>query len=203
MAFCSRCGASIDQSANFCPSCRTPVGAPPVPAPVAQPEGGSVPPARQGSGALKVVLIILAVVVALGVLATASAIFIGYRFARSTRVMKHGQRAIIETPVGTIEANAGGSEGADKACASYYPQARGARHVGSVKFGGLSAAVCESDDPPEKVADYFRSRISEANLVVSDRGKHVISGRADGSRITVVIEERASGSKITVTRFGR
>ena len=68
--FCPACGAPLPGPTAFCGKCGAPVSAAPAPAPA---------PAKQGGGCLKIVLIVLAVVIVLGAIGTAGAIFFFYK----------------------------------------------------------------------------------------------------------------------------
>ena len=89
--FCTKCGASLSSISGFCPTCGAPIGSPEAtsptgastaaPPPAAYGQVGAypaVPPSKSG-GALKVVLIVIAVVVGLGVLGVGIMGYIGYR----------------------------------------------------------------------------------------------------------------------------
>ena len=83
MAFCNSCGATLEAGAKFCPKCGTTVpmaGAIPPSAPSAT----TAPP--QGSGALKIILIVVAVAFVLGVLGIGTLVFVVRRVAQNSHV---------------------------------------------------------------------------------------------------------------------
>lgn len=93
--FCTKCGASLASDTGFCPSCGTPIGSPVATPPVASVAAPVQPPPpapvygqvaaypgvapKKSGGALKVVLIVVAVVVGLGVLGVGTAAYVAYR----------------------------------------------------------------------------------------------------------------------------
>ncbi len=64
-SFCTKCGAELSPNTQFCATCGTPVTAP---AAVVAPSQPVAPPAQSGGNALKIILIIVAVFVGLGIL---------------------------------------------------------------------------------------------------------------------------------------
>lgn len=73
-AFCSRCGAQV--TGAFCGNCGASQA---TPFPSAVPAAQSPPPAAQGSPILKIVLVVFAVLMLLGVLTTAGLFYAGYK----------------------------------------------------------------------------------------------------------------------------
>ena len=93
--FCTNCGAPLGDGAGFCIKCGTPRPGAPAPAPrpmYPPPPPAYAPPpqsyasapaqtvaARSGSGALKIVLIVVGVLVVLGAIGIFSAVYVAYR----------------------------------------------------------------------------------------------------------------------------
>src|SRR6266568_2175080 len=65
MAFCNSCGATLSAGTKFCNKCGAAVAAA-APTPGVTP--ASVPPTTGGSSALKIILIVVAVIVGIGIL---------------------------------------------------------------------------------------------------------------------------------------
>jgi zinc-ribbon domain len=100
MAFCNSCGKELVSGTKFCNQCGASVSASPASAPSAIP----APPAKSGS-ALKVVLIVVAVIVGLGVFAVAGFSYFIYHVAKSSHVRQEGSNMKVDTPFGTIESS--------------------------------------------------------------------------------------------------
>jgi len=76
--FCGNCGGKLEAGAKFCAQCGQTV--PNAQAPVAAPPVASAPAA--GGGAIKVIVVILAVIAFIMVLAAGSCFYIGYRIKK-------------------------------------------------------------------------------------------------------------------------
>src|SRR5579871_5195377 len=104
MAFCNSCGAQVDDAAAFCRSCGKPLPRASTAAPVSA--GAPQPPPAvprhevpidapsTSSNVLKVVLIVFAVIVGLGILGTVAAVQVLHR----VKVEQRGDRTHVETP---------------------------------------------------------------------------------------------------------
>ena len=114
MAFCNACGATVEPGAKFCPKCGAAVPAAAV---------ASTPATPAQSNAVKVILIVVAIVVGLSILGIGTATFIGWRIARHTRVAQDGDRVRVETPFGTVESNNNPDETARNLGIDIYPGA--------------------------------------------------------------------------------
>jgi hypothetical protein len=192
MAFCNACGATIETGAKFCPKC-----------------GGSVPtaaasttPATAAQGnALKVILIVVAVVIGLCVLGVGTATFIGWRIARHTRVENDGGKVRVETPFGTVESSDNSEEAARNIGIDVYPGARARKSsAASVTMGSMHtvAADFETDDPPERVADFYKKRLPHANIAVSDEKQYTIISNDKKNMFTINIESQEGKTLIHI-----
>lgn len=185
MAFCNSCGATVEPGAKFCPKCGKGVPAAAVP-PAAQ----ATPPAQSSSG-LKIVLIVVAVIFALGILGAGTAAFIGWRIASRTHVEQKSGNVRVETPFGTVESTDDPSAAARNLGVALYPGAKVLKgKAADVSFGGMHsvAAQFETDDPPEKVAEFYKAQFPNANVAVSDENHYAIVSTADKNIITINIE---------------
>lgn len=192
MAFCNACGATIEPGAKFCPKCG---GA--VPAAAA-----STTPATAAQGnALKVILIVVAVVVGLCILGIGTATFIGWRIARHTRVENNGGKVRVETPFGTVESNDNSDEAARNIGIDVYPGARARKgSAASVTMGSMHtiAADFETDDPPERVAEFYKQRLPHANIAVSDEKQYTIISNDKKNMFTINIEPQEGKTLIHI-----
>lgn len=179
MAFCNACGATLEAGAGFCNKCGTKVPAAVGPTTVATPPTTAQPPAKSG-GALKVVLIIAAIVVGLGILGTVAATFAALHFAKRTRVNHRDGNVRVETPFGTVESSSDPSDLARDLGVDLYPGSTVRKgSSASMNIGGMhtSAAILESNDPAEKVFEFYKSKYPNANVVSSDDdGYSIVSG---------------------------
>ena len=184
MAFCNSCGATVEPGAKFCPKC----GAG-VPAAAVTAAAPATPPAQSSSG-LKVVLIVVAVIFALGILGAGTAGFFAWRFAKGHVEEKNGN-VRVQAPFGTVESTDNPSDAARNLGVALYPGAKVLKgKAADVSFGGMHsvAAQFETDDPPEKVAEFYKSQFPNANVAVSDENHYAIVSTADKNIITINIE---------------
>ena len=148
MAFCNSCGAALNPGTRFCNKCGAAVlasapasafrsaapaaSSPPVPAATAQ----ATP--SQGSGALKIILIVVGVFVLIGILGVASVGFFAWRVARHTHVRQDGNNVKVETPFGTVESTKDPEEAARNLGVDIYPGAQVLKDgTASASFGGV------------------------------------------------------------------
>ena len=84
-SFCAKCGAVLPPDKQFCPSCGAAVPAQPS---AAQPSAvqPTAAPAKSGGSAVKIILIIVAVIVGLGILALGGDRYVGWRVTQAIHV---------------------------------------------------------------------------------------------------------------------
>jgi flagellar basal body-associated protein FliL len=184
MAFCNSCGATVEPAAKFCPKCGKP-----VPVTAATPVAVA-PPAKSSSG-LKIVLIVLAVVVALGILGSMAVGFFAWRVARSTHVEEKNGNVKVQTPFGTVESTDNPDAAARNLGVALYPGAKVLKgNAADVNFGGVhsTAAQFETDDPVDKVAEFYKAEFPNATVSAADDKHYAIVATADKSVITITIE---------------
>src|SRR5208337_3578881 len=94
------CGNNLESGAKFCPKCgaaqAATSGAPAVSA-------STAPAQPQGSSALKIILIVVAAVVVLGMAAVGVVTYVGLRIARHSRIENNGGKVRVESPFGSVE----------------------------------------------------------------------------------------------------
>lgn len=199
MPFCTNCRAEMDAAAQVCPSCGKAVGGT---APAAA--AATTAPPKSGGGALKVILLILGGIFLLGFLVIALAVGGAYYVAKRSHVEETSQGAKVETPFGTVETNKEDSAKlAQKMGIEVYPGARSLPGGASVNLGGMHSATVmfESDDPPEKVEEFYRKQFPKATVTSQrgDSGTHIALMIGDHDKwTTITIEGQEGGSKIVI-----
>ena len=105
MAFCNSCGTAMEAGANFCPKCGAASSS--VPGAGSGASAVSAAPAApaQGGGAVKIILIVLAVVVGFGILSMGTCAFMVHRAMHRIRVRDQDGNVHVETPFGTVDSN--------------------------------------------------------------------------------------------------
>jgi hypothetical protein len=200
--FCSKCGSSLPASTGFCPACGTSVAAasaPVNPAPVSpgyapvattvatptypapQPVYGAPPPA-QSSGALKIVLIVIAVIVGLGVLAAGVVGYGIYRVKQAVHVDNKGN-ATISGLGGSISAGKDVDVSAADLGVPLYPGAT--RGQGGMKMtlptGSMNSVVFVSNDSPSDVVAFYKGKLGENEVDTETSNGSVLSSGTNNS----------------------
>jgi hypothetical protein len=149
-SFCAKCGSALSADGQFCTSCGTAAGA------VAAPAQPIAAPAKSGSGTLKIILIIVAVIVGLGILGLGALGFIGYRMVKNTHVDSSG-RVTMNTPAGAITTTPAENLSAADLGVEIYPGAqstRGSMRMEMPNGSGVTGVYLTSDLPAQVLAFY-------------------------------------------------
>jgi len=194
MAFCNSCGTTLQPGAKFCAKCG---GTLPASAPAAT----STPPAQpaQGTNVLKIVLIVVAVLVGLGIIGTATAGFFAWKLASSTHVQTRDGKVRVEGPMGVVVSSNDSEDALKNLGVDVYPGAQVVKgSAASVNAGPMHtvAAQFETDDPPERVADFYKSKLPHASVTVSDEKNFSIVSTDNHKLVTVTIDSEDGKTKI-------
>lgn len=195
MAFCNSCGTTLQPGAKFCAKCGATQAA------AAPQAAASAAPPAQGTNAVKIILIVVAVLVGLGIIGTATAGFFAWRIARGTHVDTRDGKVRVETPMGTV-VSSGDSEDAIKNLGiDVYPGAHALKGSSATVAAGkvhTVAAEFETDDPPERVADFYKSKLPQANVSVSDEKNFSIVSAQGHGVVTVNIDSEDGKTRIHI-----
>ena len=224
--FCPACGTPVG-SGVITPAAAafTPV---PVPVPPAQPAPGyqatpgysqvntgsappvagyppvqAYPPAQQKSsgGALKIILIVIAVVVGLGVIVGSFAVYSFYRVAHAVKASVQTDskgNSTVSMLGGSISAGKDISISAEDLGVPLYPGAlrgEGGMHM-TLPTGSMVSAVYVTDDPVSAVVAFYKGKLGENESDMdTDNGSVLSSGKegANGKSGTVITIAPGSG----------
>ncbi len=205
MAFCNSCGATLDGGARFCTKCgATQPGAPAVAAtPVFTPSTATPGTPQKSGGALKIILIVFAVIVVLGILAVGAISFIGYRIAKHSRVHNEDGNVRVETPFGSVNTSTDPDDAARNLGIDLYPGAEvvkgttsnmtmGAMHTASADF--------ESSDPVSTVGDFYKSKLPNASVVSTTNDHYTIISTDKKNMLSINIEPKDGKTRIHIAR---
>jgi hypothetical protein len=185
-SYCSKCGTELAPGAQSCASCGTPVA---VPAAAAAP--GTLPPAPPqtgGNNAVKIILIVVAVVVGLGIVGVACVGYIGYRVARSVHVSGSGKEVTINTPGGSISTNASETFTSADLGTDIYPGAttgKGSMRM-SLPTGSMVTAVYVTGDSKDQVVSFYKEKFGSDVSVMDSSDTAVITGKKGENESVVV-----------------
>jgi uncharacterized OB-fold protein len=209
MAFCNSCGATLNPGTKFCNKCGAAIAdspaaprgistaASPVPAP---------PEPTGGSSALKVILIVVAIIVGFGILGVATVGIIGYRIARSSHVSQNGDDVKVETPFGSVETSKDPNKAAKDLGVELYPGAEVQRNgASSTAFGGIRTvtATFEISDAPDKVCAFYKSRYPRAMVTTADQNHCTIVSNDKKNMITINIQGSSDNAKLQITNVSK
>ena len=204
MAFCNSCGTTLDAGARFCNKCgkTQPVAASATP--VFTPAAAVPGTPQKSSGALKVILIVVAVVVGLGILGVAAISFVGYRIAQRSRIHNENGNVRVETPFGTVNTNVDPDEAARNLGIELYPGAEVVKGTASaVDLGNMhtAAAEFETSDPASTVAEFYKSKVPNANVVSSTADHYAIISTDKKNMLTINIEPKNGRTRIHISKI--
>lgn len=200
MVFCNSCGTKLERGAVFCPKCSAAqtavttgiVGATPTPAASAQ-----------RSNADKRVLIAAAAALVVGLLTLVVLIAFALHVAHRMRVNQRDGNVRIESPFGSVESTNNPSDIAREVGIDLYLNARMLKsNAANVNVAGMHtvAAEFETDDPADKVADFYKGKLPNANLSEGDHYSIVSTG--NNNLVTTKIEPHEGKTLIKVANVG-
>jgi hypothetical protein len=195
VAFCNSCGATLEAGAKFCKNCGVAVPLTTMTAP---------PPAKSGGNALKIILLLLAGVVFLGILGVGAASFVAWRIARHSRIENRNGQVRVETPLGTMESTNDPAEVGHNLGLEVYPGAKVRKgSAANVSFGGMhtSAAVLESDDPPATVYDFYKSKLPDARVSSYQNDNYSMVAGDKNNMTTVHIQSQDGKTVIQISKL--
>ncbi len=218
--FCTACGAPASPASTPVPGAaalpappplqpcpqQPPPAYTPTPAYAPPPAGYAPPPAAspvQGGSALKIILIIVAVLVGLaliGILIFALGI---WRVTRAVHVHNSGDGVTISTPGGDISAgNSTTLTEADLGVPIYPGAARnadeGGLHIRSTN-GSMVTGVYTTGDSPAQVIAFYKSKMSSDTAVIeTGQGAILTSGKQGKESVVVTISTDTSDNKTKI-----
>ena len=207
MAFCNACGSNLDATAQFCAKCGAPTtsAAQAIPGSFATPP--AVPPVPRKSN-LKPILIALGALAAVFVLGIAAVTFFACRMAKvisAARIEQNGDKVRITSPLGKVEAKHLTPETAKRLGIDLYPGAK-VTDSGAVTAGiaGINTAGVEfeSDDPPQKVYEFYKSRYPKAMVNEKEGDQYSIIATSENGMTTIEIEPKDGKTHINFAVVG-
>jgi hypothetical protein len=157
-----------------------------------------LPPAK-GGGALKIILIVVGVFVALGVLAACVVGYGVYRVSKAVHVDKNGNSTMT---IGsqTITTGSDTSISASDLGVDVYP---GAAHApGSMNMksseGSMTTASYTTSDSVTQVVDFYKSKLGENATTMETGGGTILTSGNNNPKDNVVITVSAQGGKTKI-----
>ena len=200
-SFCSKCGAEVPAGAYACTACGSPVAAPaqpvaapaqPVAAPAAQPVAAA--PAPQGNNVVKIILIVVAIFVGLGILGAGAFTFMVWRVAHAIHVSgnSNGGSVTLHTPGGTIDMNSSQSYSADDLGTDVYPGATQGGMKMDLPTGKVVTAVYVTSDSKDQVTAFYKSKFgSDGSTFDAPTGTVMTVNKSPQDSVMVTITNNA------------
>lgn len=160
---------------------------------------------------------ILLGILALAVLLVAGVVFIAWFFAEHVRVQEtageHGRTVRVETPVGSVRVRERARPGAGSLGVPVYPGARLSESDSKLvnvelDFGprsqelGITAAVYTSDDPVEKVVEFYRRQLPHWIVAQKRRGGFQMEYTEGGYKRMIAIHRDDGRTRIAIAQIG-
>lgn len=214
MSACAKCNTEVPAGSQFCSVCGTPVAAAPPAAPAftpvsmptptasAPPPPGYAPqyaaaPPPSGNSALKIILIVVAIFVGLGILGAGAVGFMAWRVAHSIRVNGTGPngQVSISTPGGSFSAGGSSSVTADDLGTDIYPGAQSTE--GSMRIntpgGSVVTGVYLTSDSKDAVRDFYKGKFgSDASIYDTDNGAVLSVNKGEQESVMVTVSAKQS-----------
>lgn len=189
---CANCGAALASTSGFCTNCGAAVGAAPAEptAPSAQQDGAAQ--AKSSGGAAKVILIVVAIVVGIGILGAGALGFTAWHISKASAANNSKSNdAMFSIPgLGSISTGSDATADPTQLGAPLYPgavQQKGAVSVG-ISAAGVTEAHFTTGDPESAVVAFYTSNIPGA-IVAATGNTTVINApvQSQTDRVTVTI----------------
>jgi zinc-ribbon domain len=204
MAFCNSCGGALEAGAKFCPKCGSavPAGGMATPGTVSGTPAPAAP--AKSSGALKIILIILAVIIGLGILGAGTAAYFVHRAVSKFHVREKNGNVHVETPFGSVESSQDPAEAARNVGVELYPGATVAKDgSANMTIGGMhtSSLELETSDPPSAVDDFYKSKFPNASMMSAQGDHYTIMAGDKNNMTTITIEPRDGMTRIHIAKI--
>lgn len=199
-SFCAKCGSALSPNVQFCPSCGAAAATGGAVAAPAQPIAAQ---ANSGASAVKIILIIVAVVVGLGILGLGAVGFTAWRIAHAFHVSGPGGQVTMSTPGGTFTANSAENFTPSDLGTDIYPGAQSTR--GGMRMdlptGSMVTGVFLTSDSKDKVLAYYKDKFGSAASVFESSDSAVVSlnkGQQESVVVTITAKPSQDDGKTKV-----
>lgn len=174
--------------------------APPAPPPAGY---GAPAPAQTGGGsAVKIILIVLAVVIGLGVLGASAVGFMVWRVAHAIHTHAKNGDFTLNTPGGMISTGTPNSYTAEELGADIYPgaQATAGGMRMSLPSGSIVSGAFETSDSKDQVLNFYKGKFgSDASVFDGSNSAMISVKKGDHESVMVTIAAEHNGkTKVSI-----
>jgi hypothetical protein len=153
-------------------------------------------PAKSGPSALKIILIIVAIVVGLGILGAGAFGFMVWRIAHAVHVTGPNGQFTMNTPNGTLTANSNETFTSSDLGTDIYPGAQPGK--GSMRMtlptGSVVSAVYVTSDSKDQVVNYYKGKFG-SDASTFDTGSSAIITVNKGKQESIMVTISVSPSQ--------
>jgi hypothetical protein len=215
MAFCNTCGATLAPGTKFCNQCGTVIAGStessttPAATPAPPPSSGYTPAhssaSTGGNNALKTILIVFGVIVALGIFGLFALGFVAHHYL-AKHVSHDGNHIRVETPFGSTETSKDPVQVVRDLGVDVYPGAQVENNGATTStFGGIHtvAASFNSSDSVDKVCAFYKSKFPNPMASTSSADRCTIVSNDQKNMITINIEAKGDSTKFQITNVAK
>jgi hypothetical protein len=166
-------------------------------------------PAKSGSSAVKIILIIVGVFVLIGVIGAGVVGYGIYRVAHSIHKAADGQIS-IDTPKGVISANSSNTFSESDLGIAIYPGAAQGKGGLRMNIAGKSMVSANflTGDSKDQVISFYKEKVGpNAQSIMTDSGAQFVTASGNGDTVTVSIAQNAGvndgKTQITIIRASK
>jgi flagellar basal body-associated protein FliL len=161
----------------------------------------STPAPSPGNDSLKIILIVVAAIVVLGILGIGTLAFVVRRIAHNSHIQNNKDGNVrVETPFGTVQSTNNPEEAARNLGIDPYPGAR-VLQGNSATMGGMHTVTAqfESDDSVDKVMAFYSAKLPNARVNTKDQNHCTIVSTDKKNIVTINITPEGNKSQINIT----
>jgi len=231
--FCTKCGTPLTEGMKFCTGCGATFGepsapaapppplqpavTPPAPRPVVAGPAAAAPTASPGSPVLKIILIVVAVLIFLGLLSAGACVYMVYRAKQKVNQFEKQVHATFPMPAGTREVRTEPSAPAAVPVPTppagpvvdtgvpVYPGAAPWGGGGQMSLGGNTVKTQQytTDDSVEKVVAFYKDKMGPTARVMESGGQGVVQvfGTSGVTTIGIATDSSLGKTKISISNM--
>ena len=196
-SFCTKCGAQVPSDKQFCASCGA---AAPAQTSAVQP---TTAPAKSGGSAVKIILIIVAVIVGLGLIGVGVAGYTVYRVSRAIHGNGTTNTMTITTPEGKVNLNTNETYSASDLGTDIYPGAQSI-HGGmrmELPTGSMVTGVFVTSDSKDQVVAFYKTRFGSGASTFDTSDGAILTlpkGQQESVMVTITAKPSQNDGKTKV-----
>jgi hypothetical protein len=196
-SFCTKCGAQVPSDKQFCASCGA---AAPAQTSAVQP---TTAPAKSGGSAVKIILIIVAVIVGLGLIGVGVAGYTVYRVSRAIHGNGTTNTMTITTPEGKVNLNTNETYSASDLGTDIYPGAQSI-HGGmrmELPTGSMVTGVFVTSDSKDQVVAFYKTKFGSGASTFDTSDGAILTlpkGQQESVMVTITAKPSQNNGKTKV-----